>query len=126
MTESAHQKGLIPKFCIQKWVFYKFWILLILCLLFNGFSPFLGDIGHFWSPNFGRKLEMSNQLQIYINQACLRPWRIVKEQSEQSYAEEKPSQSHFYAGKILRSRRCRAISGSSGRPFCVPFSLQGS
>jgi hypothetical protein len=40
---------------------------------FIGFSPFLGDIGHFWSPNFGRKLEMSNQLQIYINQACLRP-----------------------------------------------------
>jgi hypothetical protein len=43
-----------------------------------GFSPFLGDIGHFWSPNFGRKLEMNNQLQIYINQACLRPWRTVK------------------------------------------------
>jgi hypothetical protein len=49
-----------------------------------------------------------------------------KKQSEQSYVEEKPSQSHFYAGKPLRSRRCRAISGSSGHPFCVSFSLQGS
>jgi hypothetical protein len=47
-------------------------------------------------------------------------------QKKQSYAEGKPSQSHFYAGKLLRSRRCRAISGSSGRPFCVSFSLQGS
>jgi hypothetical protein len=46
-----------------------------------------------------------------------------KVQLEKSYAEGKPSQSHFYAGKILRSRRCRAISGSFGRPFCVPFSL---
>jgi hypothetical protein len=43
----------------------------------GGFGPFLGDIGHFWSPNFGRKLGMDNQLQIYINQAYLRPWRIV-------------------------------------------------
>ena len=50
----------------------------------------------------------------------------IQEQSEQSYAEEKPSQSHFVAGKLLRSRRCRVISGSSGCPFCVPFSLQGS
>jgi hypothetical protein len=32
----------------------------------GGFGPFLGDIGHFWSPNFGRKLGMDNQLQIYI------------------------------------------------------------
>ena len=47
-------------------------------------------------------------------------------QSEQSYVEGKLSQSHFYAGKLLRSRHLRAISGSSGRPFCAPFSLQGS
>jgi hypothetical protein len=46
--------------------------------------------------------------------------------SEQIYAEEKPSQSHFEAEKLLRRRRCRTISGSSGRPFCVPFSLHGS
>jgi hypothetical protein len=41
--------------------------------VFNGFSPLLGDIGHFWSPNFGRKLGMDIQLQIYKNQAYLRP-----------------------------------------------------
>jgi hypothetical protein len=46
--------------------------------------------------------------------------------SEQNYAEEKPSQSHFEAEKLLRRRRCRTISGSSGRPFCVSFSLHGS
>jgi hypothetical protein len=53
-------------------------------------------------------------------------FEAMREQSEQSYAEEKPSQSHFDAEKLLRRRRCRIISGSSGRPFCVPFSLQGS
>jgi hypothetical protein len=53
-------------------------------------------------------------------------FEAMEKQSEQSYAKEKPSQSHFYAGKLLRSRRCRVISGSSERPFCVPFSLQGS
>jgi hypothetical protein len=53
-------------------------------------------------------------------------FEAMEQQSEQSYVEEKPSQSHFYAGKLLRSRRCWVISGSSGRPFCMPFSLQGS
>jgi hypothetical protein len=53
-------------------------------------------------------------------------FEAMESQSEQSYAEEKPSQSQFDAEKLLRRRRCRTISGSSGRPFCVPFSLQGS
>jgi hypothetical protein len=53
-------------------------------------------------------------------------FEAMRRQSEQSYAEEKPSKSHFYVGKILRSRRCRVISWSSGHPFCVTFSLQGS
>jgi hypothetical protein len=44
----------------------------------GGFGPFLGDIELFLSPDFGGKLEMDNQLQIYKNQACLRPWRIVR------------------------------------------------
>jgi hypothetical protein len=44
----------------------------------SGFWPFLGDIGLFLSPDFGRKLGMDNQLQIYKNQACLRPWRTVR------------------------------------------------
>jgi hypothetical protein len=78
------------------------------------FCPFLGDIGPFLRPDLGRKLGDDNQLQIYINQAFLRPWRG---DSEQSYAEGKPSQSHFYAGKLLRSAPLRAISGSSGHPF---------
>jgi hypothetical protein len=53
-------------------------------------------------------------------------FEAMEEQSEQSYAEEKPSQSHVDAVKLLRRRRYRTISGSSGRPFCVSFSLQGS
>ena len=53
-------------------------------------------------------------------------FEAMREQSEQSYAEEKPSQSHFDAEKLLRRRRYRIISGSSGRPFCVSFSLYGS
>jgi hypothetical protein len=46
--------------------------------------------------------------------------------SEQSYAGENPSQSHFDAENLLRRRRYRIISGSSGHSFCVLFSLQGS
>ena len=53
-------------------------------------------------------------------------FEAMGEQSEQSYAEEKPSQSHVDAEKLLRWRRCLTISESSGRPFCVLFSLQGS
>jgi hypothetical protein len=46
--------------------------------------------------------------------------------SEQVYAEYFPSQSHFYAGKLLRSAPLRAISGSSGHPISVLFLLLGS
>jgi hypothetical protein len=46
--------------------------------------------------------------------------------SEQVYAEYFPSQSHFYAGKLLRSAPLRAISGSSGHPISVSFLLLGS
>jgi hypothetical protein len=53
-------------------------------------------------------------------------FEAIREQLEQSYAGEKPSQSQFDAGKLVRRRCCRIISGSSGRPFCVSFSLQGS
>ena len=69
---------------------------------------------------------MNKQLQIYINQAYLRPWRTVKDRKEQSYAEGKPSQSHFYVGKLLRRRRLRAISRSSDHMFCMSFLLMGS
>jgi hypothetical protein len=36
---------------------------------------------------------------------------------EQVYAEYLLSQSHFYAGKLLRSAHLRAISGSSSHPI---------
>jgi hypothetical protein len=87
------------------------------------FSPFLGDIGHFWRPDSWRKLGMWNQLQCYINQACLRP---MDSHSEQSYAEGKPSQSQFDGVKPLRWRRCRIVSGSLEHQFCMSFLLQGS
>jgi hypothetical protein len=70
--------GLSPNFK-QKWVFSNvLGFYLIFDAYINGFYPFLGDIGHFWSPNFGRKLGMDNQLQIYKNQACLMPRRTVR------------------------------------------------
>ena len=44
----------------------------------NGFYPLLGDFEPYLSPDFGRKLGMDNQLQIYKKQAYLRPSRIVR------------------------------------------------
>jgi hypothetical protein len=71
-------KGLCPTF-IQKWVFFAIvGILFGLMPFLNGFSSFLGDIGHFWNPNFGRNLGMDKKLQIHINQVCLRPWKIER------------------------------------------------
>jgi hypothetical protein len=53
-------------------------------------------------------------------------FEAMSSHSEQSYAEEKPSQIQFDAGKPLRRRRCRIVSGSLECPFCMIFSLQGS
>ena len=44
----------------------------------------------------------------------------------QSYAVGEPSQSQFVAGKPLRWKRCRIVSGSLEHQFGVPFLLQGS
>jgi hypothetical protein len=78
MTKGTQARGMCPNF-IQKWfLYYVLDFSLILMPVNGGFYPFLGDIGHFWSPNFGRKLGMDNQLQIYKNQACLRPWGTVR------------------------------------------------
>jgi hypothetical protein len=44
-------------------------------------------------------------------------FEAMSSHSEQSYAEEKPSQSQFDAEKPLRRRRCRIVSGSLERPF---------
>jgi hypothetical protein len=61
----------------MKWVFViEFGFLLLIQPIISRFSPFLGDIGHFWRPDSWRKLELSNQLQGYINQACLRPLAV--------------------------------------------------
>jgi hypothetical protein len=46
--------------------------------------------------------------------------------SEQIYAEGKPSQSQFDAGKPLRWSRCWIVSGSLEHQFCMSFLLQGS
>jgi hypothetical protein len=67
-------------------------------LVIIGFSPFLGDIGQFWSPNFGRKLEMDNQLQIYIKQACLRPWRIFKDRERRFMLKGSQAKAIFMQG----------------------------
>jgi hypothetical protein len=69
---------------------------------------------------------MSNQLSQLYNQGLFEAKREHWGHSEQNYAEEKPIQSHFEAEKLLRRRHCRTISGSSGRLFCMPFSLHGS
>jgi hypothetical protein len=53
-------------------------------------------------------------------------FEAMGEQSEQIYDEEKTSQSHFYAEKLLSRRHCRTISRRSRCPFCMLFSLQGS
>jgi hypothetical protein len=83
----------------------------------------LGDIGPFLRPDLGGKLGDGYQLQIYINQGFLKPWRG---HSEQVYAEYFPSQSHFYAGKLLRRAPLWAISGSFGHPISVSSVLLGS
>ena len=44
----------------------------------------------------------------------------------QSYAVGKPSQSQFVAGKPLRWKRCRIVSGSLEHQFCMPFLALGS
>jgi hypothetical protein len=46
--------------------------------------------------------------------------------SEQVYAEDLPSQIHFYAGKLLRSTPLRVIFGSFGHPISVSFLLLDS
>jgi hypothetical protein len=53
---------------IQKWAFKIIeWILTDIMPRKWRFWPLLGDIGLFLSPDFGRKLGMDNQLQIYKN-----------------------------------------------------------
>jgi hypothetical protein len=46
-------------------------------------------------------------------------FEAMRGQSGQSYVEAKQSQSHFYAGELLRSRTLEAISGGYTQPFSV-------
>jgi hypothetical protein len=50
-------------------------------------------------------------------------FEAIEGNSEQNYIEENPSQSHFEAEKLLRRRRYRTISGSSGRREKITFTL---
>ena len=87
------------------------------------------DFGHFWEildSFWAQILGGSWGMITNFRSIKTRPVWGHGGQSEQSYAEGKPNKSHFYAGKLLRSKRLRAISGSYGHPFCMPFSLLGS
>jgi hypothetical protein len=82
--------------------------------------------GSYWvvlEPKFWEEVGDEKLTSQLYNQGM---FEAIEGHSEQNYAEEKPSQSHFEAKKLLRRRRCRTISGSSRHPFCVPFSLHGS
>jgi hypothetical protein len=82
--------------------------------------------GSYWvvlEPKFWEEVGDEQLTSKLYNQGM---FEAIRGHSEQNYAEEKPSQSHFEAEKLLRRRHCQIIYGSSGRPFCVPFSLHGS
>ena len=80
MTQGAEKKGLHHKIKLIWFLNYIVDFFYYFMHVINGFYPLLGDFEPYLSPNFGRKLGMDNQLQIYINKACLRPWIIVKEE----------------------------------------------
>jgi hypothetical protein len=77
----------------------------------------LANIGGYWAlfearsrGKVGRWLPTPD-----LYKTCL--LEAMEGDSQQVYAEYLPSQSHFYAGKLLRSAPLRAISGSSGHPI---------
>jgi hypothetical protein len=85
--------------------------------------------GSYWvvlEPKFWEEVGDEKPNSKLYNQGLFEAMEGIRGHSEQRYAEEKPSQSHFEAEKLLRRRHCRIISGSSGRPFCMSFSLHGS
>jgi hypothetical protein len=52
-----------------------YYMILMIFQHFWRFWSFLGDIGPFLRPDLGGKLGDGYQLQIYINQGFLKPWR---------------------------------------------------
>jgi hypothetical protein len=109
-------------------VISQMWVLILYYNIFMIYSAvleilvILGDIGPFLRPDLGEKLGGCYQLQIYINHRVLEAMGRFK----QVYAEYFPSQSHFYAGKLLRRAPLWAISGSFVHPILVPSVLLGS
>jgi len=89
------------------------------------FSIF-GGYWAFFEPKFWEEVGDEQPTSNLYKPSLIEAMEDSQGQKKESYAEEKPSQSHFVAGKILRSRRCWVIYESSRRLFCVSFSLQGS
>jgi hypothetical protein len=92
---------------------YRIVIFMILGLLLEIFALFGGYWALFEARSWeevGRWLPTSDLYKPGLLEA-------MGGDSEQVYAEYFPSQSHFYAGKLLRSAPLRAISGSSGHPI---------
>jgi hypothetical protein len=92
-------------------------IIVILLMIFQQIWRFLALFGGYWAlfearswGEVGRWLPTSDLYKPGLLEA-------MRGDSEQVYAEYFPSQSHFYAGKLLRSTPLRAISGSSGHPI---------
>jgi hypothetical protein len=53
-------------------------ILLFLFSIIGDFWPILQDIGPFLRPDLREKLGDGYQLQIYINQSFLKPWKDIQ------------------------------------------------
>jgi hypothetical protein len=85
--------------------------------------------GSYWvvlEPNFLEEVGDEKLPSQLYNQGLFEAMGTTLREFRAEYAEEKPSQSHFEAEKLLRRRRCQIISGSSRCPFCMLFSLHGS
>jgi hypothetical protein len=108
----------------MQWViFYSIWF-------FYGYYAYIMQIssifGGYWAFLEARFLEEVGDVK--PNPSLYKPslFEAKHSHSDHIYAEGKPSQSQFDAGKPLRWRRCRIVSGSLEHPFCMLFLLQGS
>ena len=86
----------------------------------------MANIGGYWAlfearswGEVGRWLPTSDLYKLGLLES-------MEGDSEQVYDEYFPSQSHFYAGKLLRSAPLWAISGSSGHLISMASILLGS
>jgi hypothetical protein len=110
--------GAAPKNFI-KWVFcYKIWFFLI---NYAYFKQIFSIFGGYWAFLEARFLEEVGDEKPTPRLYKPGLFEAMDSHSEQSYAEEKPSQSQFDAGKPLRWRRCRIVSGSLEHRFACRF-----